>query len=66
MYGSILVQAYFVTQACPFVGIFRHNFAENDLQDLNMGQKDASRNSTQSVIKKNQLINKSIEKVMAI
>ena len=25
----ILVQAYFSTEACPFLRLFRHNFAEN-------------------------------------
>ena len=34
-----------------FLGLFRHNIAENGPQDLKMVQKDASRNSTQSVIK---------------
>ena len=46
-------------------GLFRHNFAENGLQDLKMISKDASRNSTKSVIK-NQLLNKNIGKVMKI
>jgi hypothetical protein len=34
-----------------FFGAFCHNFAENGPQDLKMDQKDASRNSTQSVLK---------------
>jgi hypothetical protein len=34
-----------------FGEFFCHNFVENDPQDLKMVQKDASRNSTQSVIK---------------
>jgi hypothetical protein len=33
-----------------FLSPFRHNFAENGLHDLKMVQKDASSNSTQSVI----------------
>jgi len=45
--------------------LFCHNFAENGSQDLKMVQKDASRNSTQSVIK-NQLLNTNIEKVTAV
>jgi hypothetical protein len=32
-------------------GPFRHNIAENDPEDLKMVQKDASSNSTQSVIR---------------
>jgi hypothetical protein len=35
-----------------FGAFYSHNFAENDPQDLKMAKKDASRNSTQSVIKK--------------
>jgi hypothetical protein len=65
---AILVQAYFFIEACyvPFWGCFRHNFAENDPQDLKMVQTDASHNSrTQSVIKK-QLLNENIENIMAI
>jgi hypothetical protein len=46
----------------PFIfeGFFRHNFTENGTQDLKMICKDASGNSTQSVIlkKQNQLLNK--------
>jgi hypothetical protein len=34
-----------------FSGFFRHKFAANGPQDVKMVQKDASRNSTQSVIK---------------
>jgi hypothetical protein len=49
--GCIVVQAYLFTQACSFLELFCHNFAENGPQDLKMVQKDASRNSTQSVIK---------------
>ena len=32
----ILVQAYLFTQACSFLRLFRHNFAENGPQDLKM------------------------------
>ena len=60
-----MVQAYLFTQACSFLKLFCHNFAENGPQDLKMVQKDASRNSTQSVIK-NQLLNTNIEKVTAV
>ena len=44
---------------------FRHNFAENGPQNLKTVQKDASHNSTQSVIK-NLLLNTHIEKVTAV
>ena len=37
--------------SCPFLGLFRHNIAENGPQDLKMLKKDASSSSTQSVIK---------------
>jgi hypothetical protein len=47
----IVVQAYLFMQACSFLELFCHNFAENGPQDLKMVQKDASRNSKQSVIK---------------
>ena len=33
---TILVQAYFVIQACSFFGLFRHKFAENGPQYLKM------------------------------
>ena len=48
-----------------FWKLFRHNFAENGPQDLKMVKEDASGNSTQSIIKKNQLLKKNMGKVMA-
>ena len=49
----IMVQAYVFIEACNFYGFFRRNFVENDphKHNLKMVQKDASRNSTQSVTK---------------
>jgi hypothetical protein len=41
----------FLLRPILFLEPFRHNFAENGPQDLKMVQKDASRDSTQSVIK---------------
>jgi hypothetical protein len=41
----------FFTEACFSPGFSRRNFAENVPHDLKMMKKDASRNSTQSVIK---------------
>jgi hypothetical protein len=49
-----------------FWWLFRHNFAENGLQDLKMVYKDASHNSTQSVIKISSKLNTNIEKVTAV
>jgi hypothetical protein len=48
--AGIVVQAYFSWRRVLF-GVFCHTSAENGPHDLKMVQKDASRNSTQSVIK---------------
>jgi hypothetical protein len=51
----------------PFIfGDFRHNFTKNGPHYLQMVQKDASGNSTQSVIKNQVLNKKPIGKVTVI
>jgi hypothetical protein len=47
---AYMVQAYFPLRRV-FPRLFHLNFAENGPHDLEIVQKDASRNSTQSVIK---------------
>jgi hypothetical protein len=59
-----MVQAYLFIEACSFLRLFRHNFAENGPQDLKNGhERRVSKFYT--ICDENQLINKNIDKVMA-
>jgi hypothetical protein len=67
----IQVQAYVFLRGVLFGGFFRHNFAENcpqGLKILRKRRKKKKRRAAQfyTICDKNQLLNKNIEKVMAI
>jgi hypothetical protein len=59
----IVVPAYLFIQACSFLRLFRHNFAENGPQDLRENGLKRRVKQFYTICDKNQLINTNIGKV---